>query len=81
MKKSTNNWEQSYAPIRRDIEDDESVINFIRNLLWGMWVKNEYLEISMVCGNCRAKSYITVREKDGEAICPCCERRNKFLPE
>lgn len=68
-------------PERLDIEDEESTLNFIRNLFWGQWVNNQFLNVVMVCGYCKNHNYITIREKDWCAACPCCERCNQFLPE
>ncbi len=58
-------------PLRFDILD-ESTSNFFRNMLWGMWINNEYMSGELTCGACAGKNVVKLRSKDNEVKCPCC---------
>jgi DNA-directed RNA polymerase subunit RPC12/RpoP len=65
-----------FTPKRWD-EQDESLLDFFRNLLWGMWVNNEYTSVMMTCGNCGLKSLVKSRSRNPQAQCPICLKFNK----
>lgn len=67
---------KTVRPIRYDETDHESPVNFVRNLFYGMWVQNEFRELRLVCGECKAATTLTVRIKTSFVDCPCCSARN-----
>lgn len=61
---------------RWDEEENESTINFWRNMLWGMWTNNEYINVIVTCGKCNCIIHGTTRQKSKFFDCPWCETRN-----